>query len=273
MRKATSSPYSSDYGFKSPGFTVDAQGNIIANSITLSTNQEDTLIGDYEFTDNGIGFNVVGIVGSNPTIELARGRSYTLELSLTNFDFEILKSDQTTYIDFTINHSDGSTGNDAQGKSSGLLTFTIPQTYDSDEIYYKAAGTSVVGSFSIVNPLGLFSRATITDLTDSNTPESGALLVSGGIGVNKNVTIGGELNVTNISAYNEKITLTASDSSIIGIIDSSGSTIPVVNTTITNSTASFTSASILESPTESNDITNKTYVDSTVSALAIALGT
>ena len=272
MRRATNTPYQSDYGFRSPGFTVDLQGNIVANSISLASETVDNTIGDYEFTDNGIAFSVVGLDDTNPTINLARGESYTIELSLTNFVFDLLKADGTSYVDFNITHSSGDTGEDAQGKSSGLLNFTVPQNYTDDEIIYKARGTNVEGTFNVIDPVGLFSSITVTDITESSSPETGAIKVDGGIGLKKNLTVGGDLNVSNISAYNGNIVLTASDSTVIGTIDSSGSDIPIKNTTITNTAGSFTSASVTATPTEDNDITNKTYVDSTVSALAIALG-
>ena len=273
MKKATNSPYQSDFGFTSPGFTVDAQGNIVANSISLADETQDSVIGDFEFTDNGTNFFIVGIDNANPTIELARGRSYTFELSLTSFALELIKENESDFVTFNLTHSDGSTGEDAQGKATGLLSFTIPQNYQEDAIIYRNVGTPTKGTFNVVDPTGLFSTVNLTSTIQSTTPETGALTVLGGVGIQKNLTIGGELNISNLSVYNDEIVVTASDSSIVGSITASGSSLPVVNTTISNSTATFTSASITSQPTENNDITNKTYVDSTVSALAIALGT
>ena len=270
MKNATNSPYQSDFGFKSPGFTVDAQGNIVAQSISLSTST-DNLIGDFEFTDNGISFGIVGFDDINPSINLARGESYTLELSLTSFTFELVKSNESEFVEFTLNHSDGSTGNDAQGKSSGLLNFTIPQNYSEDTIIYRNVGTNIKGTINVVDPVGLFSSVSITDTVNSTSPETGALLVTGGAGIKQNLTVGGELNISNLSVYNDEIVVTASDSSFLGKIDNQGSSIPIKDTTITNT--SLASSTIITAPTQVNDITNKTYVDSTVSALAIALGT
>lgn len=270
MKKATNSPYQSDFGFKSPGFTVDAQGNIVATSISLSSST-DSLIGDFEFTDNGSSFEIVGIEGLNPSINLARGESYTLELSLSSFAFELIKENETEYVDFTINHSDGSTGNEAQGKNSGLLSFTIPQNYSDDTIVYRNVGTNIKGTINVIDPVGLFSSISITDTVESNSPETGSLLVTGGVGIKQNLTVGGELNISNLTVYNDAISVLASDSSLVGTIDNQGSSVPVKDTTITNT--SLSSSTIITTPTQANDITNKTYVDSTVSALAIALGT
>lgn len=270
MKNATNSPYHSDFGFNSPGFTVDAQGNIVATSISLSTST-DTLIGDFEFTDNETNFGITGIEGFSPSINLARGESYTLELSLTSFAFELVKANESEYVDFTVNHSDGSTGNDAQGKTSGLLSFTIPQNYIDDTIIYRNVGSNVKGTINVIDPVGLFSSVNVTDIIDSNSPETGSLLVTGGVGIKQNLTVGGELNISNLSVYNETINVLASDSSLLGTIDNQGSSIPVKDTTIINT--SLSSSTITTTPTQANDITNKTYVDSTVSALAIALGT
>ena len=270
MKNATNSPYQSDFGFKSPGFTVDAQGNIVATSISLSTST-DNLIGDFEFTDNGTSFEIVGKDGVNPSINLARGESYTLELSLSSFTFELVNANESEYVEFTINHSDGSTGNDAQGKSSGLLSFTIPQNYSDDTIIYRNVGTNIKGTINVIDPVGLFSSVNITDTVDSTSPETGSLLVTGGVGIKQNLTVGGELNISNLTVYNDSINVLASDSSLLGTIDNQGSSIPLKDTTITNT--SLSSSTIITAPSQANDITNKTYVDSTVSALAIALGT
>ena len=67
---------------------------------------------------------------------------------------------------------------------------------------------------------------------------------------------------------------------IVGKIDSNGTDVAVVNTTINNttigattaSTGAFTSGTVANQPTTANGISNKKYVDNTSTALAIALG-
>ena len=52
------SPFESQYGFKGPGFTVDASGNIVANSIVTSTvvDGADSAIVDFTVIDNNNDF-------------------------------------------------------------------------------------------------------------------------------------------------------------------------------------------------------------------------
>lgn len=65
-----------------------------------------------------------------------------------------------------------------------------------------------------------------------------------------------------------------------GRIDDSGIDIPIVNTTINNtsigantpSTGAFTSATVLNQPTSAASVTRKDYVDNQISAFAIAFG-
>ena len=67
---------------------------------------------------------------------------------------------------------------------------------------------------------------------------------------------------------------------ILGTLDSAGSNVAVVNTTLDNttigattaSTGAFTSGTVASQPTTANGISNKKYVDNTSTALAIALG-
>ena len=41
MPTTVNTPFRSDYGFKSPSFTVDAAGNITAATLTLSVSEAD----------------------------------------------------------------------------------------------------------------------------------------------------------------------------------------------------------------------------------------
>jgi phosphoglycerol transferase MdoB-like AlkP superfamily enzyme len=67
---------------------------------------------------------------------------------------------------------------------------------------------------------------------------------------------------------------------ILGTINSDGSNLAVINTTVDNtpigsttaSTAAFTTGTVASQPTTANGISNKKYVDNTSTALAIALG-
>jgi hypothetical protein len=49
MKRSTKTPFESAYGFLSPGFRVDSEGNITASSISLSQSDE-TVSGVFDFT-------------------------------------------------------------------------------------------------------------------------------------------------------------------------------------------------------------------------------
>ena len=83
----------------------------------------------------------------------------------------------------------------------------------------------------------------------------------------------------NIKNFYIKIDFIINDT-LLGTVNPQGSSVPIVNTIIDNttigagvpSTGSFTSGTIAEEPTTANGISNKKYVDNTSTALAIALG-
>lgn len=285
MRNASSIPFRSEYGFSSPAFTVDADGNIIANSITLSQSETgDTSVVDFEVTYSGSAFLIDGYIGNNPGIELARGRTYVFSLSTSAIGFYITNADGSYYNTGLI-HSSGDRGEDAQGKSTGTLQFTVP-TNAPDFLRYSDS-SSVFGIITVVDPIGTFSTASINSLTNSTNPITGALKVAGGVGIEKSLYVGELINAhdiesdssLNIVAANE-IKLIISDSSVIGTVDASGLSIPITgssinNTVIGNTTpaaGTFTTAQVSNSPTDSTDVTNKNYVDTQVTALAIAFG-
>lgn len=284
MRNANSIPFRSEYGFSSPSFTVDSDGNIIANSITLSQGDDVSSVVDFEVTFSGSAFLIDGYIGNNPTIELARGRTYRFSLSTSSIGFYIENLDGSEYNNGLI-HSSGDRGTDAQGKTTGVLQFSIP-TNAPDNLRYSDS-SSIFGLINVVDPIGTFSSVNVNSLTNSTNPITGALKVAGGVGVEKSLYVGELINThdiesdssLNIVAANE-IKLIISDSSVIGTVDTSGLSIPITNSTINNTVigntvpaaGTFTTAQVSNSPTTSNDVTNKNYVDTQVTALAIAFG-
>lgn len=305
MKRASKTPFESGYGFKSPGFSVDTEGNLTATSFNIV---QDVVAGVYDFvlseTDN-TNFTIQNYIGNNPSITLSRGKTYTFQLSLSNFTFFIKKSDGTTNQTAGLSHSSGDIGEDAQGKSSGILSFTVPSSAE-DTLYYQNADGTAQGTITIVDPAGLFSTVSVTSETNSTSGSTGALVVAGGLGVAKDLYVEGSLNVAGTgisrldssnnlelnsankiilqidnvtvgSVNSEGLTTTLNNSSMLtSTIGTSTITTSIIdNTTIgltTPTSAKFTTAEITSAPLNNNDATNKSYVDTTVTALSIALG-
>jgi len=283
MEKATGSPFQSQYGFKSNGFKVDSSGNITANSLSLEVNLESAIV-NFEFIDDGFFYFLINNPTENPTLTLEKNKTYIIRLSLTEFTFNIFGNDQDSYADVTLSHSAGFTGTDAQAKSTGLLSITIPVDFSETVIYYGNVDKTVLGTINVIDPTGIFGHVNITDTIESLDPTTGSLVVTGGVGIGKNLSIGGDLQISTVS-IEDSITFSTPDSLQIGIIDDTGSSIPVKNTTIQNTyidnsiigsttpaAGNFTTVTGTEDPTQLNDLTNKKYVDATVIALGIAFG-
>lgn len=116
-----------------------------------------------------------------------------------------------------------------------------------------------------------------TDLTSTNTTST-----------NITSTNGNFTTLTTVDLQSNTDLSLSADSSIIfningsseGIIDSNGINVPVVNTTINNttigatvaSTGAFTSLTVANQPTLASSVTRKDYVDNQISAFAIAFG-
>lgn len=299
MIRSNKSPFESGYGFKSPGFTVDTEGNLIAKSFNIQTSTT-TGVFDFIITDDSASFSIQNYTGSNPTITVSRGNSYTFKLELTAFTFFIKKQDGITNQNSILTHSSGDVGEDAQGKDDGILSFNVPLDAE-DTLFYTNADNSAIGTINVIDPVGLFSTIDITGNVTSTSPTTGSLTVDGGVGITGDLFLEGDLNlggvgIPRLSSFtnlelnaDNKIVLQIS-STKIGEIDSSGLTIALNNSTINNATitsslinntvigdtipatASFTSATVSSNITQSNQVTSKNYVDVTVTALAIALG-
>jgi hypothetical protein len=297
MKKATGTPLESDYGFKSPSFSVDALGNIIANSISTTEPIGGGGDGDvvtatsFIITENetNSAFLFSGVEGSSPNIELSRGTTYSFQLQLEDLSFFVYQSDGTTIFPNIVDDQ-GNTGVLANGKSTGIIQLTISAETD-DTLIYANADKSVTGFFTIVNPTGSFGSIRITNTTQSTSTTTGSLRVAGGVGIAKDLYVGGNLvmegtgdvkfdNTTNLTLGAGNRIIFTIDSTLIGEVNEDGFKTPLNNTTINNttigettpSTAKFTSAEVSESPTTVNNVTNKAYVDQQDIALSIALG-
>jgi hypothetical protein len=298
MKKAIGTALESDFGFKSPSFSVDALGNVVANSITTtepigSGGGEDgsASVSNYIITENdsGTAFQFSGNLIGNPTIELSRGVTYTFSLQLTTLTFYLYNSNGTTIYPNIVDES-GATGISANGKSTGTIQITITPNTDDTLVYANEDGT-ITGQFTIIDPVGVFGGIGITNTTNSTDLGTGALSVAGGASISKDLYLGGDLvllgtgdvkfdNTTNLTLGAGNRIVYTIDGSFVGEVNENGFETPLVNTTINNTvignsvptTATFTTANVTELPTSVNNVTNKEYVDGQDIALSIALG-
>jgi len=295
MKKAVGTALESDFGFKSPSFSVDALGNIIANSIStteaIGGGDSASNVSNYKVTENELdtGFVFSNIEGSNPTIELARGTTYTFELELVDLTFAVFESNGSSYYT-NIQDDEGNIGIAAQNKKTGLIQLTI-NSDTPDTLLYRDDNLDIQGQFNIVNPTGVFGGLSVSNTTQSSSIGTGALTVAGGASIAKDLYLGGDIvfagtgdvkfdSSTNLTLGALNKVIIVIDGNKLGEITEDGIETPIANTTIENtsigittpSTASFTSADVSEAPSSVNNVTNKAYVDSQDVALSIALG-
>lgn len=311
--------FESEFGYKSPGFTVDNAGNVVVTSLAYVGGSSSSTSGDYSATEVSGNFRLASddftvAATDNPTIEFTRGTSYSFTLTLTTVTFNLIKTDGTTLYNTGIAHTAVnnaiSTGVSAQGKTTGKVVISVPADAP-DTLYYGDADGTPKGTITVVDPVvtgtGSFSDLVVTGstalqslavnaTTDSTEIGIGSLVVAGGASVAKDMFVGGTLTATGINANGLGVAQFKAGTNIVldagnkievvingvqlGIIAPTGSTIPLTSTTIngttiganTPSTAAFTTASVTSDPTGNTDISNKKYVDSTATALAIALG-
>lgn len=293
MIKAESVQFDSESGYKSPFFSVDKFGNLIANQITLDF-PVNVSRPSFEITENNGNFYWTDNLSPNPTITLERDKEYVFKLSLENLNFNLYDSDKTTFISASFQHSTQVEGIEAQGKSTGYLLLTIPKYYDQNVIYYNATGSSSFYPINIVYTTSTFATITVDTTTDSTFPDNGALTVLGGAGIQKNLSVGGDLQISTVSFLDTRITVLGQDSGVIGIIDDAGTTIPVYDTTVTTadissstltesvindstiglttpSTAKFTEVTVENFPADNTKLTNKKFVSTRILAYNLFL--
>lgn len=143
-------PFETDYGYKSPGFSVDTEGNVVVRTITNTYtppvippapdfNVNETA-GNFSFLQNG-----EAITGSNPTITLERGSTYNLVLDMNSIAFNIYKPDEQDPNALGLLYSEGlSHKNTVTGLniSSGILSFN--QTWQQQQSGYNRTAQVLV---------------------------------------------------------------------------------------------------------------------------------
>jgi|TARA_X000001036_G_scaffold343398_1_gene322987 hypothetical protein len=289
MPTTVNTPLRSDYGFKSPSFTVDANGNISATTLTLSVNSDEAgVAADYDFVESAGNFRFDGESNNQPTLTVYRNQTTTIDLAFTTLVFKIFSSvavGNTVVYSSGLRHSDSTVGVSAQGKNTGRLTWTIPLGAP-DTLYYGNVDGTVYGIINVLDQTRNFSEVSITNTTQSTSPTTGALKVTGGLGVVRNANFGGTLSVASMITATGGVTgdlngSVYSDSSTL-LVDSVNGRIvgPINNSTIDNtsigattpSTAAFTTATLSGAVTGVTAVPNKKYVDETATAFAIAFG-
>ena len=295
MSTLINTPFRSKYGFESTGFNVDEDGNIFAKSLVLVDEvpeiPDTDLPADRLFEEVDGNFRIKNNSNDNPTFTVFRTRTTTIDLDLDNLTFNIFTdTDFSTFFSIGLTHDSGDSGDDAQGKQTGRLAWNVPLAAPNT-LYYSNNDGSVFGIINVQNAPSAFSEVDITGTTASTDPTTGALTVAGGVGIEGDLNLGGELNLqgigipaltseTNLELEVGNAIIVRIDDVLLGEINSSGSEIPINNTTIENtaigtnspSSAAFTSATVTNTATSTNDITNKNYVDTTAIALAITFG-
>ena len=336
-------PFEAEHGFKSPGFSVDAEGNVTLKSLTYSVVEEAIVENRFymrqqgeanssAFIENTTYSTGTQIQEENPTFSLIRGAEYSF--SLANFPFltfNIFYADPSGVSSTTINglpvifYSEGLTYEDAvlgtlegvaaQGKNNGIVTFKVP-ALAPDTLYYATGDGTIygtittadptitgVGAFSslnvigdvtftgqdaeiqiapqgayssvLINPVGqgtmsnMYVNALTLSATDTVTlsPEDKNVTISpSGTGVlTLNTGSAGSINNMSIGQT------TARDGSFLALNASNGLNSTVIGN-VTPADATFTKAIGQQRPVTEKELTNKAYVDSTATALAIALG-
>ena len=163
---------------------------------------------------------------------------------------------------------------------AGVSTFTNTTAAQSLNI----AAVKIAGGVAIQNNL----------LVNANSTFNNDLTIGEDLTVQNNIQVNDSLITDRITTINDGSTLTdlliqpvrnvifktAGNASELGRIDATGSTVPVKNTSINNtsigltvaSTAAFVSGTVVNTPTAANNITRKDYVDRTAVAFSVALG-
>ena len=105
-------------------------------------------------------------------IKLVRGLTYYIDLSVSGHPFRIQTSGNNTsgtLYSTNLSHSDGTSGDSAQNKSSGRLTFTVP--YDApNTLYYQCQYHSgMYGKFIIVDSTNSAAATVPTSASDTGT--------------------------------------------------------------------------------------------------------
>ena len=85
-------PFISENGFQSTGFTVDTAGNVTVRTITNTyTPPAPAIVPDFNVEETAGAFSWkkdgTAVAGTNPTITVERGKTYSINLNLSSLAF------------------------------------------------------------------------------------------------------------------------------------------------------------------------------------------
>lgn len=147
--------------------TVVVQGDLSAKPFDTTVGARTTTVptpalGDFKVSELDGMFHVNLLQGSNPTLHLIKGRSYSISLDLTDTGFNIYNIDGT-YYNSGLYFEDGSLGQYAQSKMLGFLTWNIPMDAP-DNLIYKNDSGSVSGKIVLKNIAAIYATASDNSL-------------------------------------------------------------------------------------------------------------
>lgn len=160
--------FESEFGFKSPNFSVDDDGNVTLRSISyIVPPDENVLDADYTLTSTGSSFFVAETGTINPTLSLTRGESYTFQITLTGISFNLFVGNllYNSGLRFTEDGTNFVSGEDAQNQTNGYIVFTVPADAP-DQLFIKDIAQTSSLILNIADPVftgnGNFANLTVT---------------------------------------------------------------------------------------------------------------
>ena len=143
-------PFETDYGYKSPGFIVDVNGNVTVRTITNTyTPPVVPVAPDFNINETAGAFTVLNkgtaVVGDNPTITVERGTTYTFVLNTSSLAFNIYKPDvNNTTVPGQLYNEGLSHTNTVTGLNFTSGTYNFPQTWQQQQSGYNRTAQVVV---------------------------------------------------------------------------------------------------------------------------------
>jgi len=143
-------PFETEYGYKSPGFTVDALGNVTVRTITNTfVPPVEPVAPDFNINEVAGDFSILSdgeaVVGTNPTISVERGATYNFVLNLNSITFNIFLPDETdpniagVLYSENLSHQNVITGNTLQ-----TTTLSFSQTWQQEPNGYARTAQVLV---------------------------------------------------------------------------------------------------------------------------------
>lgn len=160
---------------------------------------------NYTITEQDGAFRLSGTTGNNPTIVIEKGQTYEFTLSLTTLQIYVKNAATNSLYNTGLSHVlNGTTltGSAAQGKSTGLLRFEVPETVPAQLTFGDNSGTPIftVNVYQAPTTIGLtldgdidLNSHDITGTGDINI--TGTIAASGLIDAQADVNVGQDLTV------------------------------------------------------------------------------